>query len=266
MYRFLFLIGVLLLVCPLGFRMWEDKKQEDAVAAYQRGLRELDDQEMKAKIISARKYNQQLFETRILNSVQYEEEVNLFGNGMMGSIEIPKIDLKLPIYHGTEESVLASGIGHLKESSLPVGGDNSHSVLTGHCGLPNAQLFTRLDELEQGDMFFVQTCGETLQYKICDIYVVEPEKTEKLQIQKGKDMISLVTCTPYGINTHRLIVTGERISESRKVVNTESTNPFSMRDLCFLAIPIFFLIIMSIQKRKERKHEKIRSSNSCVLD
>lgn len=132
------------------------------------------------------------------------------GSGVMGSISIPKIDVDIPIYHGTSESVLELGAGHLYGTSLPVGGEGTHSVITGHRGLIKALMFTRLDELEKGDSFYVKVMGETLGYKVDRIEVIEPSDVSKLKIVDGEDRVTLMTCTPYGVNTHRLLVSGVR--------------------------------------------------------
>ena len=131
----------------------------------------------------------------------------------MAILEIPEIDLELPIYHGTEEEILQKGVGHMTESDLPVGGESTHCLLAGHRGLPNALLFTRLNELEVGDEFVINLSGIRHAYVVCNISVIKPEDTRELGVQEGRDLISLITCTPYGINTHRLVVTGERKEE-----------------------------------------------------
>ena len=141
----------------------------------------------------------------------YERQLDLDGSGIMGYLEIPKISVCLPVYHGTEDEVLARGAGHLEGSSLPVGGGGTHTVLTGHRGLPSAKLFTDLDQLREGDTFRIMTLGDTLEYEVTGIRTVLPEETKDLRILEGKDLATLVTCTPYGVNTHRLLVTGERI-------------------------------------------------------
>ncbi len=263
MNRFLFLLGTLLLVMPFGLKIWEDRQQENLIATYQQELQELNQEEIDAVSLSARDYNEQLFETQEIDVERYQTELNVFGNGMMGSLEIPKISLKLPIYHGTEEEVLASGIGHLPESSLPAGGGNSHCVLTGHRGLPDAQLFTRLDELKEGDVFWANINNRRLCYSVCEINVVRPEEVEVLKIQEGRDLISLVTCTPYGINTHRLVVIGERISEQESVENALEVHRVSKRDLSLLILP-FFVLVLAIVRRwscsKAEEKERGRKS------
>lgn len=255
MNKVLFGIGVLLLLLPLGLRFVEGKQQENLISTYWEELEQVDETVIEKCFESARSYNEELYEKNQINLERYETELNLYGNGMMGTIEIPKISLKLPIYHGTEEDVLASGIGHLKESSLPVGGENSHSVLSGHRGLPNAQLFTRLDELKEGDVFSIQICNQKLTYRVCDVCVVEPEETEGLAIQSGRDLLSLVTCTPYGINTHRLVVTGERVTEENVETNIE-VNKVSKRDLILFVLPFLFLLAAVVQRRQRKRCER----------
>ncbi len=134
-----------------------------------------------------------------------------YANHMMGYIEIPKISVYLPIYHGTSDDVLAKGIGHMSQTAFPIGGESTHAVLTGHTALPNAKLFTDLTELVEGDVFYIQILGETLAYEVDQIKVVDPEDTSDMQAEKGKDYVTLITCTPYAVNTHRLLVRGERI-------------------------------------------------------
>lgn len=169
------------------------------------------------------KYNQELYSGRIQlqdpfkemfeekETGKYNELLNINKNGIMGTIVIPAINIKLPIYHGTSEKILEKGIGHLEGSSLPLGGENTHTVLTGHTGLSNAKLFTDLSEMKEGEFFFLNILGEQLVYQINQIRIVLPTDLEELYIKKGKDYCTLVTCTPYGVNTHRLLVRGERV-------------------------------------------------------
>ena len=175
--------------------------------------------------------------------------------GMMCVLEIPSIDLRLPVYHGTSEAVLKEGVGHLMDSSLPIGGENTHCVMTGHRGLASARLFTRLDELKEGDEFFLEVLGEKLAYKVEEINVILPEEVESLEIRPGEDLVSLVTCTPYGINTHRLVITGKRVVyEEKKEEEIKKKRP-SVREMIFTMIPILFLVYVVIERIK-RKREK----------
>lgn len=243
MNRALFIGGLLLLLLPIGLRFWEERGQHDFVSTYEKEVEEMDLSELERTLEEAHAYNEAFYLTEKMDEKDYEKQLNLFGNGIMGSIEIPKINVKLPIYHGTEEEILTNGIGHLKESSLPIGSENSHGVLTGHRGLPNAQLFTRLDELKVGDVFWVNTCGEQIVFHVSEIQVVRPEEVEVLEIQPGRQLVSLVTCTPYGINTHRLVVTGELYEEVSVQELDVEVDVLSNRDILFLAIPIFLAVI-----------------------
>jgi len=213
MNRVLFATGILLLLLPVGLHFIGDRNQQEFVAVYEKEVENMEQADLMQALVNAVSYNEMLYAAGEFQAEMYEMQLNMVGNGVMGSIEIPKIDLKLPIYHGTEEEILTNGIGHLKESSLPVPGSNCHSILTGHRGLPTAQLFTRLDELEQEDVFYLNLCGETFAYQVCSIEVIRPEEVGILEIQPGRSLVSLITCTPYGINTHRLVVTGEYCEE-----------------------------------------------------
>lgn len=252
MNKILYILGLAMLLVPIGLRVLEGEKQEESIATYAESMESVDENEIARQLEKAEQYNQMLYVDGSVNLEDYEEQLNILGNGLMGSIEIPKIDLKLPVYHGTSEEVLAVGVGHLKESSIPIGGENTHSVLTGHRGVPNAQLFTRLDELEKEDLFFLNVGQETLCYRVCKIQTVSPEETKAVAIQEGKDLVSLVTCTPYGLNTHRLIVTGEREVEENEVSQNVKSNKFSKWDKAFLAISCLFGIAMFIQRRKRK--------------
>lgn len=252
MNKILYILGLAMLLIPVGWRLMDGEWQEEKIATYAEEVEKVDENEVLQQLELAEQYNQMLYQEKTVDIESYETTLNLFENGMMGSMEIPKIDLKLPIYHGTEEATLAVGIGHLKESSLPVGGDNTHSVLTGHRGVPNAQLFTRLDELEIGDLFYIHVCQETLCYRVSEIQVVKPEEAKVIAIREGEDLVSLVTCTPYGINTHRLVVTGKREMESTEVLKDTDTKKLSRWDRAYLAIPCLFgaATILKVRKRK----------------
>lgn len=163
----------------------------------------LDKEKVDALIKEAEEYN-------LFREKDYEDILNLTEDGMMAILEIPKIQLELPVYHGTEDEILEKGVGHIYGSDFPVGGKSTHSLLAGHRGLLNQELFKRLNELEIGDEFIIRICGIKHTYQVCKISIIEPDDTSMLCVQDGRDLISLITCTPYGINTHRLIVTGER--------------------------------------------------------
>lgn len=273
--KLVFVIGFLLCSYPLVSSLIERQYQKSAVATYQQAVQEKDNSEIKEIFQKANEYNSMLFQTNgaiignvnteILSEESYQSLLNQGGTGIMGSIEIPKIGVDLPIYHGTENDVLSNGIGHLEGTSLPIGGENTHCILTGHRGLPNSKLFTRLDELKENDLFYLNIFGEMLAYKVNQIEVIEPDEVEKLDIQDGKDLVSLITCTPYGLNTHRLVVTGERVSYEKKVYNNIEKNRLSGRELIFGALPFIFIGIQLAsfvyQKQKERKRNEAQKNN-----
>lgn len=272
--KLIFVIGFLLCCYPLVSSLIEQQYQKSAVATYQQSVQDKDDSEIKTIIQKATEYNDMLFQTdgaivgdvnsEILSEESYESLLNQ-GTGVMGSIEIPKIGVDLPIYHGTEDDVLSNGVGHLEGTSLPVGGESTRCVLTGHRGLPNSKLFTRLDEIKENDLFYLNIFGETLAYKVNKIEVIEPDEVDKLHIQEGKDLVSLITCTPYGLNTHRLIVTGERVSYEKKVYESIKPNMLSGRELIFGALPFVFIGIQLVsfirQKMKERKRNEEQNNS-----
>lgn len=154
----------------------------------------------------------------------YKEVLNVGDDGVMGYVEIPKISVYLPIYHGTSDEVLEKGVGHIQNTSVPIGGKSTHSVLTGHTGLPNAELFTRLDELGIGDIFYIHVLDDVLTYKVFETKVILPDKIDELQILNGKDYVTLVTCTPYGVNSHRLLVKAERVEYEEYSVTKSTTD------------------------------------------
>ena len=193
-----------------------------------------------------------------------------FGNGMMGYIEIPVIDVYLPIYHGVDESVLSKGVGHISKTAFPIGGEGNHSVLSGHTGLPSAELFTDLTEVKEGDEFFIHILGDTVAYESDQILVVLPEEVDNLLPVAGEDYCTLVTCTPYGVNSHRLLVRGHRIEytgEVEEVINAqEETLDFSEIIVICVGIALFLLvlifIILYIMKRRKNAHENVEKNTS----
>ena len=217
----LFWAGFLICVFPVISNVVERQHQADAVATYRQTMEKEDEKEIEEKWRQANEYNEMLFQAKggIVEETEekkYEELLNIHGTDIMGSLEIPKIQVELPIYHGTTDEVLSNGIGHLEGTSLPIGGENTHSVLTGHRGLPSSKLLVRLDEMKNGDLFFIHTYKEVMAYKVEEIMVVKPEDTAWMEIKAEKDLVSLVTCTPFGINSHRLIVTGHRVDYKEK--------------------------------------------------
>lgn len=215
----IFIVGVGLLVYPTLSNYWNSKQQTAIITNYVENVAYTHEEQYEALWKAAADYNETLGEKGIhwlLSEEEmetYNEYLKMDNIGIMAYIDIPSIDCSLPIYHGTEDAVLQVGVGHMEGSSLPVGGKSSHCVLTGHCGLPSAKLFTDLDQLIEGDTFMIHTLDRTLTYEVDQISIVEPTDLSLLQIEEGKDYCTLVTCTPYGINSHRLLVRGHRIEE-----------------------------------------------------
>lgn len=211
----IFVIGLSLLLYPGVSNFWNSIHQTYAIVDYEASLEGLSPTDYTAYWEAAEDYNRELagLEEPLKNYDQiegYKALLNVRNNGMMGYITIPDLNVELPIYHGTSESVLSKAAGHLEGSSLPVGGENTHCVISAHRGLPSAKLFTNLDQVEVGDSFSMKILDRTLAYEVFEISVVKPDEIEKLGIEAGKDLCTLVTCTPYGINSHRLLVHGKR--------------------------------------------------------
>ena len=210
------LVGVGLLLYPTVSDWWNQQHRSHAIAGYTESVEGMTAEDYAQYRDAAREYNEYLqtcvgrFTPTEEESSWYRSLLNITDDGIMAYIEIPKIDVKLPIYHSVDSAVLQVAIGHLEGSSLPIGGPGTHAVLSGHRGLSSAKLFTHLDELEIGDEFFITVLGETLHYIIDNIDTVLPEEMDGLAIEEGKDYCTLVTCTPYGVNTHRLLVRGAR--------------------------------------------------------
>ena len=213
----IFLIGLSLLLYPSFSNYWNSFTQSRAIASYSEKVAEIDSDEYERILQHAKNYNE-LFVGRtslwVLNDEQtavYNDMLNVSGNGVMGYIEIEKIKCSLPIYHGTSDSVLQVAVGHLDGSSLPVGGTGTHCVLSGHRGLPSAKLFTDLDQLAEGDTFVLYILDEMFTYQVDQIRIITPDDLSALTVEPDKDLCTLVTCTPYGVNSHRLLVRGQRI-------------------------------------------------------
>ena len=269
--------GIGLLAYPSLADYWNSLHQSRAVMTYAEHVADMQTDEYERFLNSAREYNSALAETGIKwgltdeEKAAYNEELNIDGSGIMGYIKIQKIQVTLPLYHGTDEAVLQTSIGHLEGSSLPVGGEGTHCLLSGHRGLPSARLFTDLDQLREGDTFTMTVLNETLTYEVDHIWIVEPEDLSHLQIEEGKDLCTLITCTPYGINTHRLLVRGHRIenADGGAMVTADAIQIRPIFIAPFLAIPILIILLIwvlvttSVNRRwnRDRKREYLRSHN-----
>lgn len=258
---FIFFVGLSVLLYPTVSNWWNSKHMTEAIVGYQEAVADTSKEERQTILTNAEEYNQRLYDSGNSlghNLEDYTSQLNLGGMGIMGYITIQKLGVNLPIYHTTNEAVLELGVGHLEGSSLPVGGENTHCVLSGHRGLPSAKLFTNLDKMEVGDTFVITVLDRVLTYQVDDISIVLPTQTDGLRIEDGKDYCTLMTCTPYGINTHRLLVRGHRIAnaESDELhVTSEAQKIEPLLTATVIAVPMFvvLLIWLLISTRKKRK-------------
>lgn len=260
---FILLIGLSLLLYPTVSDYWNSFHQTKAITTYAENVAALDSASYDAIWEAARQYNRSLcsrsngLRLSEEQKAEYERLLDVSGVGVMGYIEIPEIDVSLPIYHGAEDSVLQVAIGHLEWSSLPVGGESTHCVLSGHRGLPSAKLFTNLDKLREGDTFLLRVLDEILTYEVDQILIVEPQDTDALEIVEGQDYCTLVTCTPYGINTHRLLVRGHRIDNIKEVktvrVTADAVQLEPMLVAPAVAIPMLLILLILLLLPRHRK-------------
>ena len=262
------LFGLGLILYPSVADWWNSFHQSRAVAAYAQKVANLDSSEYERILADAEAYNNNLASKGIkwtMNEDEiaaYEKELDITGTGIMGYITIPKIHVELPVYHGIDDAVLQIAIGHMPETSLPVGGESTHCAVSGHRGLPSAKLFTDIDKLVEGDTWTVSVLNRTLTYEVDQIRVVEPSDLSNLELEQGKDYFTLITCTPYGINTHRLLVRGHRVDnaqgEANVIADALQIEPVYIAP--FVALPFIFilLIVMLVSTEYNRRRKKIR--------
>ncbi len=257
-----FLVGLSLLLYPSVSDYWNYLHQTRAVNDYTEQVANIDNEVYNKMLEEAREYNKTLLEKdnpyvmTDENMEEYESLLNPTGNGVMGYIDIPVMDLSMPLYHSVEESVLAVAIGHIEWTSLPVGGESTHSVVSGHRGLPSAKLFTELDKLVVGDLFMLHILDETFTYEVDQILIVEPEEVKALNIEEGKDYCTLVTCTPYGINSHRMLVRGHRVENLKEALNIRVTadavqlEPILVAPIVAAPMLLILLIVLLVTTRR----------------
>ena len=266
---FVFLIGLSLLLYPSLSNYWNSFHASRAIATYAEQAANLEEDTCSELLAAAESYNDALpsrentFSLSDAENETYQSLLNIGGTGIMGYIEIDSLDVSLPIYHGTDEAVLQIAVGHLDWSSLPVGGESTHCVLSGHRGLPSAKLFTNLDKLTEGDTFVLRVLDEVLTYEVDQILIVEPHETDALRIVLGEDLCTLVTCTPYGVNTHRLLVRGHRVENSPEALTVHVTadalqiEPIIVAPLIAAPILLVLLIALLLPRRgKNRRKDK----------
>lgn len=249
----LVLIGVALLAYPQVSNWMAEQSRSVVMSGYDEAVAAANDEQLAEQLAQARDYNERLrsgaavvtdpFDPNAdkVSDTDYERCLNVAGDGVMGTISLPSIHVTLPVYHGTADSDLQRGAGHVQGTSLPVGGESTHCVIAGHTGLPTARIFDALDQVQIGDVFVLSVLGEKLAYRVCDIRVVLPDQTDSLSVQEGRDLVTLVTCTPYGKNTHRLLVTGERcevpedVADDSADADSSFTSWFTLEHVALLA-------------------------------
>ncbi len=258
-------VGLSVLLYPGIANWWNSRAMTRAVASYKEAVEAMSAKDCKAHIAAAKRYNDQLFELGSAAALAspgqlsgYEEILDVSGDGIMGYITIDRLNVELPVYHGTEANVLSLGAGHLEGSSFPVGGENSHSVISAHRGLPSALLFTDLDRMEEGDLFTITVLNELYTYQVDRISIILPTEYESLYIEPGEDYCTLMTCTPYGINTHRLLVRGVRTDNAQHIkVDAEAFQINSLLVAPLFAAPVLMVLLIRILVKTRKKGRKI---------
>lgn len=281
LFGLLFLIGFGILVYPTVADQWNTYRQSRLISSYENTIEEMEPEDFTAEWEKARTFNDTLTQNSIygdvfgeedqkLEDTEYWQVLNVGGDGVMGYLSIPKINIKLSIYHGTSDQVLQTGVGHLNGTKLPIGGESTHSVLAAHRGLPSARLFTDIDQLEKGDKFYIHVLDETLAYQVDQILdMVDKDDTETLekalQIEEGKDQVTLFTCTPYGVNSHRLLVRGTRVPyEGEEEVSSTPVdtmlqavqNYYMLYLILGLSVTLLIILFLRILMRPGKKNRK----------
>lgn len=262
----IFICGLSLFLYPTISNIYNEYLNKQLIGDYKETFENIKPHEFDKALKDAQNYRDNMNNPEKLEELNltYENVLNLADNGIMGYIEIPKISVSLVIYHSIEENVLQKGIGHVPQSSLPIGGESTHCVLAGHTGLPSAKLLTNIDHLKIGDTFYLHVLNEVLEYQIDDVSVVEPDEVSRLNVISGKDCVTLVTCTPYGVNSHRLLVRGVRVQQGENLgsddsaVRNEIFNiemkyliTFALIGLVIITVAVYKLI--SIGKKRKQK-------------
>lgn len=282
LFLVVFIAGLLVMLYPVISNVISVQQYDNVIKDYQTVVNSNQSTKFANMLKEASNYNKNLNASSILdafsdpnieNSSEYLDILNVNQNGTMGYISIPKIDVKIPIYHGTSTKVLQKGVGHLEGSSFPVGGNGTHAVLSAHRGLPSSKLFTDLDQMKKGDMFYIYILDQVFTYQVDQVLVIDPSNTEPLRIQEGKDYVTLVTCTPYAVNTHRLLVRGTRVMPEEAVEKIEVSRKMDSSELILyvglgLGIIIFSItlfIVRQIMKRAMHSEDDLTIDNAEEL-
>ena len=257
--------GLSLLLYPTVSDYWNSLHASQAVASYDQAVKSMDEGKYDELLQRAGQYNRDLFLRGTLFALtdeereDYNSQLDIDGSGVMGYIEIPTIKVSLPIYHGTSDDVLQVAVGHLEWSSLPVGGESTHCVLSGHRGLPSAKLFTNLDQLTEGDLFVIRTLDEVLTYEIDRILIVLPSELQALAAEEGKDLCTLVTCTPYGVNSHRMLVRGHRVDNQSEAVRLTADairiDPLLVAPIAAIPLLLALLLLLAAAPKKKSRDD-----------
>lgn len=256
----LVVVGLLVMLYPTISNIYNEMTGSFAIQEFNENMADQSEEELAKQVMMAETYNAALrSDPEAIDCPYAYKDIMDFGNGMMGYIEIPVIDVYLPVYHGVDESVLSKGVGHISKTAFPIGGEGNHSVLTGHTGLPSAELFTDLTEVKEGDEFYVHIAGDTVAYEVDQILVVLPEEVDDILPVPGEDYCTLVTCTPYGVNSHRLLVRGHRVEyemvEEVVVIEEETVNYNVMVGIGVgigLLLLTFLIICWGIRKKRKK--------------
>lgn len=275
-FVFIFLLGLCIMLYPAFSNWWNSRVQSRAISNYDRAVGQLDNSAKERLLEIAEKYNRSLSELsdplHDYNEVEgYEKVLDITGTGIMGYISIPKVNINLPIYHGTSPEVLNIAVGHLQGTSIPIGGKDRHAVISAHRGLPSAKLFTDIDQLIEDDTFTITILDEILTYEVDEINIVLPSETNKLNVVPGMDYVTLMTCTPYGINTHRLLVRAHRVnvetveSEEYNVrVPADAVQTDQFEAVSMLIIPVFLLLVL--YWNFSGKKDRLRKIDKSIID
>ena len=264
-FGFIFLAGLSVMLYPTFSNWWNRNMTTHSITTYKEAVAEMDNDETEQILAEAHAYNEQLAQlyapfTNFDAIPGYDDILNISGTGIMGYVSIPNINVELPIYHGTSEGVLQIASGHIQGSSLPVGGASTHAVISGHRGLPSARLFTDLDQIVEGDTFTINVLNEVYTYEVERILIILPTETDKLAIFPGEDIVTLMTCTPYGVNSHRLLIRGHRIEtiyDKKIKVGADALQIDSMKVIPIVFVPLLILLFIYWRITGKRKHIRI---------
>lgn len=270
-FSFIFLAGLSVMLYPTFSNWWNTREQKQAVDVYKNSVAEMDTGETERLLEEAYAYNEQLSHlyapfTNFDAIPGYDDILNISGTGIMGYVSIPNINVELPIYHGTSEGVLQIAAGHIQGSSLPVGGASTHAVISGHRGLPSARLFTDLDQIVEGDIFTINVLNEVYTYEVERILTILPTEVDKLAIFTGEDIVTLMTCTPYGVNSHRLLIRAHRIDsvyDKNIKVGADAMQVDQMMVIPFVFVPLLILLFIYWKLTGRRKHIHI---DKCTIN